>query len=78
MPGTDAARLERDIVTVRDEQRCLEHQLEDAIQSEIRGMSMADGARANQSRCRRLIEERAQAICSLQDELRDLPEPRQP
>jgi len=62
-------RLERDIIKVRAEQVALQHQLEDAVTTELRSMAAVDASRAIQTRCRRMIEEHAQAISSLQDEI---------
>lgn len=70
--------LEADIVRVRFDQVALQLQLDDAVTAEVRAMELTDGARAVQARCRRQIEEHAQAISSLQDEISALvPTPRQ-
>jgi len=71
------ADLEASILKVRGEQLALEHQRADAIEQEHRALAMVDAARAIQGRCDRLIEERADAIGTLQDEIAALiPKPR--
>ena len=65
-------RLEADIVRVRFDQVAAQLQLEEAVTAEIRGLALVDGARAVQARCRRMVEEYAQAISSLQDEITEL------
>lgn len=61
--------LERNIVTVRADQRAAQHQLEEAVSTEIRALALLDASRAIQTRCRRKVTEYAEAICSLQDEI---------
>jgi len=70
------AQLQTDMAAVLAEQRALEHALEEYVSGEIRAMALLDGQRAGQQRCRRLIEEKIEAVRSLQDEL-DLLLPRQ-
>jgi len=71
-PQAQVAQLEGAIQKVRADQRHLEAQLSDAVINELRGMAMVDAARAVQGRYKRLIEEHAQAISSLQDEIAEL------
>jgi hypothetical protein len=75
--GSQIRRLEGDITKNRFDQVALQHQLEEAVQAEVRGMAMVDASRAIQGRCRRMIEDKAQEISRLQDEIADLiPKPR--
>lgn len=68
--GTDPAEILRnDILTVRDDQRAAQQQLDEACAAEVSALHLLDSARAVQCRCRLRIEEDAQAISSLQDEI---------
>lgn len=71
--------LEADIVRARFDQVAWQHQLEEFVSAEVRGLALVDSARAGQTLARRHIEENAQAISSLQDEISALiPPPRPP
>ena len=65
-------QLECSILAVREQQRCAQVQLEEAVEAELRGLHVVDSARAVQERCRRQVREFADAISSLQDELAEL------
>lgn len=74
-----AERMRRDILTVREDQRAAQQHLEEACAAEVSALHLLDSARAVQHRCRLRIEEDAQAISSLQDEIAgQVPRHRQP
>ena len=71
--------LEGQITKIRFEQVAVQHDLEEAVQSELCGLGMVDGARAKQRRCREKVDELAKDISALQDKIADLiPKPRPP
>lgn len=66
------AQLEGTITVTRAQQRDLQHRLEEAVTVELRALAQLDTAQAIQTECRAKIEECAQAISAMQDQIAEL------